>query len=135
MPAAHDSPSWRSQTGELSALKEKIMQLSQTDAAKEVLSKGGNMTRELSLLKTELKMLKIQHESEVRKRTTLEAQLLERSKELDELKKRRGEAAAVVEQKRAEMERSTKKLAMENRVARIEREVCQANSLSLACWR
>jgi len=116
-------------------LKEKIMQLSQTDAAKEVLSKGGNMTRELSLLKTELKMLKIQHESEVRKRTTLEAQLLERSKELDELKKRRGEAAAVVEQKRAEMERSTKKLAMENRVAPSVRYAKRTLSLSLACWR
>jgi chromosome segregation ATPase len=86
------------------------------------------MNREISLLKTEIKALKIQHESEVRKRTSVESQLAEKTRELDELKKRRGDAAAVVEQKRQEMERTTRKVALDNKAARIEREANTVHS-------
>ena len=86
---------------EIAMLKEKIVEFSLSDHAKQVLGAGGNLARELNLLKTEQKVTNMKLEAEIRKREGAERELQEVKDELRQLKEKREGAAKLVEQTKA----------------------------------
>eukprot|EP01096_Ripella_sp_DP13-Kostka_P002864 TRINITY_DN1401_c1_g1_i1.p1 TRINITY_DN1401_c1_g1~~TRINITY_DN1401_c1_g1_i1.p1 ORF type:complete len:657 (+),score=285.89 TRINITY_DN1401_c1_g1_i1:87-2057(+) len=85
--------------------------------------------RELSMLKTEHKMLTMKYESEIRKREGVERQLAQATQELEQLKAKRSGAGAqaMVEKTKADMERTNRKRMMELKSQRLK---SQADHLS-----
>ena len=81
------------------------------------------MGREVSLLKTELKAKELSMASEVRKREAAERERDAAMRELEQLRKKRGAASELVQTSQKSMESKTRKLAMENKMDKMKRDV------------
>lgn len=90
-------------------LRQKLVELSGTDLAKQVVASGGSVTRELNLIKTELKVTKMKYDSEVRKRETLEREVARQKEEVASLKRKGSTARQMVDRSRKEMEMNSAK--------------------------
>lgn len=90
-------------------LKQKLVQLSGTDLAKQVVASGGSVSRELNLAKTELKVTKMKYDSEVRKREGLEREVARQKEEVASLKRKGSTARQMVDRSRKEMEMTSAK--------------------------
>jgi len=94
---------------ECAMLKQKLVDLSGTDLAKQVVASGGSVSRELNLVKTELKVTKMKYDSEVRKREALERDLDRQKEEVASLKRKGSAARQMVDRSRKDMEMSSAK--------------------------
>lgn len=82
---------------EIAMLKEKIIEFGLTDHAKQVIGQGGNLARELNLLKTEMKVNNMKFEAEVRRREAAEREAAELKDELRLLKEKRENPSLLIE--------------------------------------